>query len=353
MPGRRRWAAGAGPLGRRRSAGRRRWRHGRRPCATGWSNCAVRRRSVRWTARVRAPAGLQRATEPRDGPIRTVTAQVSHGMRSRARTGRTLRGLACRTGHPPRGSPVGPGDATAWITCSTRSTASTRRASIGTCTRSRAARPAPSPSRRTVVIPVRAFEGAKSRLGAVLDAEERRDLVERLLRRTVAAALATPGVAEVARRLAGPRGPRAGRGGRRPARRPSGPAASTPRSRRRATPRPRADRLLVLPARPARRLAPRTWPRSSRPATRAGHARGVVLAPDRHGRGTNALLLDPPDVIDPAFGGDSRAGPRVARRRPPTRRSSRCRVSSRWTWTRPTTCCWPRPQVRRRRIRVG
>ena len=34
----------------------------------------------------------------------------------------------------------------------------------------------------------------------------------------------------------------------------------------------------------------------------------MVLAPDRHGRGTNALLLDPPDVIDPAFGGDSRAG---------------------------------------------
>jgi 2-phospho-L-lactate guanylyltransferase len=43
----------------------------------------------------------------------------------------------------------------------------------------------------------------------------------------------------------------------------------------------------------------------------AGDAAGrpsVVLAPDRHGRGTNALLLDPPDVIDPAFGGDSRAG---------------------------------------------
>ena len=43
----------------------------------------------------------------------------------------------------------------------------------------------------------------------------------------------------------------------------------------------------------------------------AGDAAGrpsVVLVPDRHGRGTNALLLDPPDVIDPAFGGDSRAG---------------------------------------------
>jgi 2-phospho-L-lactate guanylyltransferase len=28
--------------------------------------------------------------------------------------------------------------------------------------------------------------------------------------------------------------------------------------------------------------------------------------PDRHGRGTNALFLRPPDVIASAFGGDSR-----------------------------------------------
>ena len=33
----------------------------------------------------------------------------------------------------------------------------------------------------------------------------------------------------------------------------------------------------------------------------------VVLAPDRHGRGTNALLLAPPDAIEFGFGGDSRA----------------------------------------------
>jgi 2-phospho-L-lactate guanylyltransferase len=33
----------------------------------------------------------------------------------------------------------------------------------------------------------------------------------------------------------------------------------------------------------------------------------VVIVPDRHGRGTNALLLAPPDVIDVRFGGDSRA----------------------------------------------
>ena len=60
------------------------------------------------------------------------------------------------------------------------------------------ASPATSLPRRTsVAIPIRGFEGAKSRLGAVLDAEERRELVERLLARVVGAALATPGVTEV------------------------------------------------------------------------------------------------------------------------------------------------------------
>jgi 2-phospho-L-lactate guanylyltransferase len=33
----------------------------------------------------------------------------------------------------------------------------------------------------------------------------------------------------------------------------------------------------------------------------------VVLVPDRHRRGTNALLLAPPDAIEFGFGGDSRA----------------------------------------------
>jgi 2-phospho-L-lactate guanylyltransferase len=33
----------------------------------------------------------------------------------------------------------------------------------------------------------------------------------------------------------------------------------------------------------------------------------VALVPDRHGRGTNALLVAPPAAIEFAFGGDSRA----------------------------------------------
>ncbi len=35
--------------------------------------------------------------------------------------------------------------------------------------------------------------------------------------------------------------------------------------------------------------------------------RSVTLVPDRHGTGTNALVLVPPDVIEPSFGEDSRA----------------------------------------------
>jgi 2-phospho-L-lactate guanylyltransferase len=34
---------------------------------------------------------------------------------------------------------------------------------------------------------------------------------------------------------------------------------------------------------------------------------GVVIVPDRHGSGTNGLLLTPPDAIGPSFGPDSRA----------------------------------------------
>jgi 2-phospho-L-lactate guanylyltransferase len=32
------------------------------------------------------------------------------------------------------------------------------------------------------------------------------------------------------------------------------------------------------------------------------HREGVVIVPDRHGQGTNALVLTPPDVMEPAFG---------------------------------------------------
>jgi 2-phospho-L-lactate/phosphoenolpyruvate guanylyltransferase len=39
----------------------------------------------------------------------------------------------------------------------------------------------------------------------------------------------------------------------------------------------------------------------------AGDGPEVLVVPDRHGTGTNALVLTPPDVMAPAFGPDSRA----------------------------------------------
>jgi 2-phospho-L-lactate guanylyltransferase len=36
-------------------------------------------------------------------------------------------------------------------------------------------------------------------------------------------------------------------------------------------------------------------------------AREVTIVPDRHGKGTNGLLLTPPNAIEPSFGPDSRA----------------------------------------------
>jgi 2-phospho-L-lactate guanylyltransferase len=35
------------------------------------------------------------------------------------------------------------------------------------------------------------------------------------------------------------------------------------------------------------------------------HGEGVVIVPDRHGQGTNALVLTPPDVMEPSFGDGS------------------------------------------------
>jgi 2-phospho-L-lactate guanylyltransferase len=37
----------------------------------------------------------------------------------------------------------------------------------------------------------------------------------------------------------------------------------------------------------------------------SGHERSAVIVPDRHGTGTNALVLAPPDALAPSFGPDS------------------------------------------------
>lgn len=155
------------------------------------------------------------------------------------------------------------------------------------------------------IIPVGALEGAKSRLGAVLDAEERHDLARTLARRTIAAAMATAGIADVyvitpddeVRELA--LGSRA-----RPIRQRTSGLNDGIREARDEAVAAGAEAVLILPI---------DLPRVSPAALGAliaqledPHRPLVAIVADRHGRGTNALLLAPPDAIDVRFGGDSR-----------------------------------------------
>lgn len=165
------------------------------------------------------------------------------------------------------------------------------------------------------LVPVRSLTGSKSRLGEPLDAEERADLVLALLRRTVREAQAATTVAEVlvvsmdgdlleeARTLGAASLLQETDGlneGLEDARRVAGAAA-----------------VLVLPvdlpgisasaidalaeaAETARRASP------TKPV--------VVLVPDRHGTGTNALLVAPSPAIPFRFGEGSRAAHAAAAR---------------------------------------
>jgi len=156
------------------------------------------------------------------------------------------------------------------------------------------------------IVPVGTLEGAKSRLGEALDAEERRDLVTDQLRRTIRATNGSAAVLETivvtpdddVRAIALAAGAR--------------PMRQRGRGLNKGLTEARDDALaggagaiLVVPvdlplvtvAALADVLRPLDDPR--RPL--------VVLVPDRHGRGTNALLVAPPGAIEFCFGGESRA----------------------------------------------
>lgn len=159
-------------------------------------------------------------------------------------------------------------------------------------------------SRLAAIIPVGTFEGAKSRLGGSLDAEERHDLVDGLLARTVETALAvarlddvlviSPDRAVLARA--------AGLGARTMLQRSDGLRAGLAEARQDVV-AGGADAVLVLPIDlPFVSTAAIDALLDALPAS--GPA--VVLVADRHGTGTNALVLRPPDGIDFAFGPGSR-----------------------------------------------
>ena len=165
--------------------------------------------------------------------------------------------------------------------------------------------------RTWALVPIRGLETAKTRLGGDLDPEERTALVTELLRRTLAAT-------RDARRIAGTVVVTMDGAAAEIARRhravglvEHAPGLNGAIEAARSVAQARgATAVLVLPA--------------DLPAVSAAALDDLLaisadpdeplvgLVADRHGTGTNALLLQPPDVIEPAFGSDSRVRHQLA-----------------------------------------
>jgi len=165
-----------------------------------------------------------------------------------------------------------------------------------------------SPAQRIVaVVPVGALEGAKSRLGGTLDAEERRELAIDMLDRTVRAALGTDGIDETL--VVSPDREvltRAASAGARTLLQRSQGLNRGLREARDDAIAGGADAIVIVPI-DVPLVSSAALEQLIAPLAAIVDRPLVVLAPDRHGRGTNGLLVAPPDAIEFGFGGDSRA----------------------------------------------
>jgi 2-phospho-L-lactate/phosphoenolpyruvate guanylyltransferase len=167
-------------------------------------------------------------------------------------------------------------------------------------------------SKTWAVVPIRGLETAKTRLGADLDAEERVELVTELLRRTL---LATRDAGRITGTIVVTKDPAAAGLATRCAaiglvERAPGLNEAIEAARSVAVARG-ATAVLVLPADLPAISAEHVdalvgAAMADGPADPGGSSPLVALVPDRHGEGTNALLLSPPDVIRPRFGTESR-----------------------------------------------
>jgi 2-phospho-L-lactate guanylyltransferase len=168
----------------------------------------------------------------------------------------------------------------------------------------------PRLSHVVALVPVRSLGGAKSRLGEPLDAEERADLVLALLQRTVEQALAATrlaGVVVVSQDTDLLRRARAS-GAASLLQETEGLNAGLDGARLAAG--AEATAVMVLPV---DLPAITAWAidqlveAADLALVEAPDRALVALVPDQHGKGTNALLLAPPDAIPFCFGTSSRA----------------------------------------------
>jgi 2-phospho-L-lactate guanylyltransferase len=165
--------------------------------------------------------------------------------------------------------------------------------------------------RVAAIIPVASIEGAKTRLGETLDAEERHDLVSGLLERTLRAVTGATTIADVL--VVSPDrdvlAAAAAAGTRTLRQRGAGLNAGVRDGRDDAV-AGGANAIVVVPL---------DLPFITTAAVDGvvaaltdGDGPTVLVVPDRHGSGTNILGLRPPGVIDVSFGIGSREAHRTA-----------------------------------------
>ncbi|HUR86751.1 MAG TPA: 2-phospho-L-lactate guanylyltransferase [Solirubrobacteraceae bacterium] len=162
-----------------------------------------------------------------------------------------------------------------------------------------------TPERTVAILPVKRFVSAKARLGDELSGGTRRALTEAMVTDVLMALRRTEDVHEVLLVTSEPAAEAIGRGyGANVLHDDAeeGQSAATLIGIARAI-EEGATRVLLVPGDCPALDPAEVTALLDRPAL----ARSVTIVPDRHGTGTNALLLSPPDVIEPAFGPDSRA----------------------------------------------
>jgi 2-phospho-L-lactate guanylyltransferase len=154
--------------------------------------------------------------------------------------------------------------------------------------------------RTAAVLPVKSFSRAKQRLGEAVGANEREELAAAMLGDVLAALAAVAELDEVVVVTAEPLAARAAEeSGATVMHDPAeaGQSAAAARGIDAALVRG-AERVLLVPG-----DCPALDPQELSSLLAA--AAEVVIVPDRHGTGTNALLLQPPAVMPPSFGDGS------------------------------------------------
>jgi 2-phospho-L-lactate guanylyltransferase len=153
--------------------------------------------------------------------------------------------------------------------------------------------------RTAAVLPIKSFARAKLRLGDAVGGSDRRELADAMVADVLAALAAAP-IDDVIVVTAEPLAVRA-------AERAGATIVEDPEERGQSAAALRGIDAAVVRGAERALLVPGDCPaldpvELSHLLARPSTPPQVVIVPDRHGSGTNALLLTPPEVIVPAFG---------------------------------------------------